>query len=169
MNSSTSAGETTAVRSQKTIHPPLNLLPSTHPESSWPRCHQAPLHCRPLPSIALMVGPSITGKQHEDRHAPAEPKKRKSTFHACILCSKSKNRCDDERPCSRCMRRGIQVHQSGSNAKSSIHWTASNFAALPPACPCMAMISFVAYAVTDCLETDLRDDPGPMRDVTCRK
>lgn len=60
---------------------------------------------------AIMAGPSIAGKQHEDSHALAEPKKRKQISHACIPCSKSKNRCDDERPCGRCMRTGIQVHQ----------------------------------------------------------
>ena len=36
-------------------------------------------------------------------------KKRKQTSNACIPCSKSKNRCDDLRPCGRCLRIGVQV------------------------------------------------------------
>ena len=43
------------VRDQMTVSILHNLLPTTHPESCWTRCHQAPLHCRPYYGVVSVI------------------------------------------------------------------------------------------------------------------
>jgi hypothetical protein len=43
------------VRDQTTVSILHNLLPTSHPESCWTRCHQAPLHCRPYYGVVSVM------------------------------------------------------------------------------------------------------------------
>jgi hypothetical protein len=56
---------------------------------------------------------------HSETVKKKGPRNYRRAQHACAQCKKSKQRCDDQRPCSRCVSKGKECHdESGSFFRS---------------------------------------------------
>lgn len=66
----------------------------------------------PSPSSSYSHYTSNNSSNHQQQYTPSRPNsnnnKRKQVKNACVNCQKACKKCDDQRPCSRCVKYGIE-------------------------------------------------------------
>jgi hypothetical protein len=88
-------------------------LGGLHPPSLHPNYHH------PGPPMNLVSGMTIYYPSNRPHHSLNKPK-RKQVKNACINCQKACKKCDDGRPCARCIRYDLKASCQNSQRKERI-------------------------------------------------